>query len=92
MIALDNFIGQALFSAWSITERVPALTQLWLRAWEYELSLPNEARRYRRALWNMFTGDDSYWHIFLSLVDPRVFWFFLKMIRRLCLQRNLCNS
>lgn len=89
MIALDNFIGQALFAAWSMTERVPALIRLWLRAWEYELSLPNEARRYRRALWNMFTGDDSYWHIFLSLVDPRVFWFFLTMIWRLCLQHNL---
>lgn len=92
MTALDNFFGQLLFTVWHIIARLPALTQLWLRALEYELTLPNEARRCRRALWNMFTGDDNYRRIFFSLINPRVVWLLVNVAWCLWIQSASCQE
>jgi flavin-dependent dehydrogenase len=88
MIALDNFFGRLLFNAWSMIARTPTLVQLWLRVLEYELALPNEARRCRQALWNMFTGDDNYRRIFFSLVHPRVLWLLFNLAWQLWVRRD----
>ncbi len=77
-IALDNLFGWLLFYLWNTIGRMPALTQLWLQALEDELEQPVKTRRYRQALWNMFTGDDCYRNIFFSLLDPRIGWLLLR--------------
>lgn len=92
MIALDNFFGWLLFYLWNRIGRMPALTQLWLKTLEYELDLPPKKRRYRRALWNMFTGDDSYRRIFFSLLDPRIAWQFLTVTWRLWMQSKFYQT
>jgi len=81
-IALDNFWGKLLFSAWEISGRIPLLAHLWLVALTAGNTPPEEANRCRLALWNMFTGDDSYWHILQSLIHPRILWFLLIVGRR----------
>jgi len=88
-IALDNFFGRLLFNAWNISGRMPAVCRLWLQTLAYEATLPGNARRCHRALWNMFTGDDSYRRIFFSLVDPRVAWFLLNTVWRFRQRRYL---
>ena len=92
MIALDNFFGWLLFYLWNRVGRMPALTQLWLKTLDYELELPPKARRYRRALWNMFTGDDSYRRIFFSLLDPRIAWRLLTVTWRQWMQPKLYQT
>ena len=87
-IALDNFLGQVLFIIWAITRRLPVFTQLLLQMLELELALPDNKRRCRISLWNMFTGDDSYHRIFLSLLSPRVFWLSLTAARQLWKQHR----
>ncbi|MFQ5577130.1 MAG: NAD(P)/FAD-dependent oxidoreductase [Anaerolineae bacterium] len=88
-IALDNFFGRLLFYAWNIAGRIPVLSWLWLQALAHEATQTNNARRCRRALWNMFTGDDSYRRIFFSLIDPRVPWFLLTVAWRFGVGRYL---
>lgn len=92
LIALDNFFGRLLFSAWNLASRIPALSRLWLRALAHEATLPGNGYRCRRALWNMFTGDDSYRRIFFDLVDPRVAWFLLNVAWRFRLRRYLYQN
>ncbi|RMF00730.1 MAG: hypothetical protein D6768_12135 [Chloroflexi bacterium] len=71
-IALDNFFGRLLFASWEMTNRLPWLTHLWLHALNAVGGRLHSADRCRLALWNMFTGDDSYRHIFFSLLHPGV--------------------
>ncbi len=79
-IARDNFWGKFLFLLWEITGNSRALTRLWLLALTTKSTHPFEAKICRLALWNMFTGDDSYEHILRSLLHPRVVWFLLSHI------------
>lgn len=71
-IALDNRFGQLLFASWEMTNHLPWLTHLWLHALNATGGKLRAAGRCRLALWNMFTGDDSYRHIFFSLIHPGV--------------------
>ncbi len=87
-IAFENYLGQFLFLIWAIIQRLPKCTQLLLQVLEFELTLPRSKRRYRTALWNMFTGDDSYHRILLSLINPKIFWLLLTMIRHSWAQRG----
>ncbi|RME79106.1 MAG: hypothetical protein D6784_01330 [Chloroflexi bacterium] len=88
-IALDNLFGRILYLAWHLTGRVKILTHLWLYALNDRQTNQWAANRCRRALWNMFTGDDSYRNIFFSLVDPRIAWFVLATGWRLWPQKLL---
>jgi len=78
-ITFDNFWGRVLFFLWDLTARSPRLTQLWLRALTAHNTHPFVARRCTLALWNMFSGGDSYFNIFKSLIDPRVLWMLLSV-------------
>lgn len=76
----DNFWGRVLFFLWEITGKSSALTHLWLSALTPRTAAEDAVRIYRLALWNMFTGDESYGRILRSLLHPRVIWFLLKQL------------
>ena len=87
-IAVDNLFGRFLFRAWEVTARLPFLSQVWMHALCDEVSAPRHSRRCRLALWNMFTGDDSYRHILFSLLAPRTLWFLATIAWRLKWQED----
>jgi len=92
-MALDNFFGRLLFTFWNLTARIPGLPYIWLRALDNTAHI-TKTNRYRLALWNMFTGDDSYRNILFSLLDPRVSLFLAVTAGQLWqqqLRQNLLN-
>ncbi len=56
----DNRIGRMLFALWRRTQRSHRLSQAWLNALNAETELIAAEQYGRRALWSMFTGDDTY--------------------------------
>jgi len=56
----DNRIGRLLFGLWSRIQGSRRLSQAWLNALNAERELIAAEQYGRRALWSMFTGDDSY--------------------------------
>ncbi len=56
----DNRIGRMLFALWSRIQGSHRLSQAWLNALNAETELIAAEQYGRRALWSMFTGDDSY--------------------------------
>lgn len=76
-IAIDNRYGQFLFRLWEISRRSPLLINAWKQAILSEALLSAQHRVHERALWGLFTGDESYRHILsslLSLAALRAFW------------------
>jgi flavin-dependent dehydrogenase len=67
-IAKDNLFGRLLFRLWAFPRRSTFLLRAWRQAINVEAHLPATDRVQTRALWAMFTGDESYRKIFsLSL-------------------------
>ena len=72
-IAADNRYGRLLFRLWALPRRSPILMKAWQQAILAERELPTQSRVFARALWGMFTGDESYRKIFqLSFSPPAV--------------------
>ncbi len=67
-IAVDNFYGRLLFGLWGFIGHFPALVATWQKVVLQENDLPVKQQIYRRMLWGMFTGDESYRQIFWLLV------------------------
>lgn len=70
-IAHDNLWGRALFWLWGQTRRREMLVQAWLRVLNAERALLPDQWLYNRALWGMFTGENPYRDILLTLTSPR---------------------
>ena len=68
-IAADNRYGRWLFRLWSIRQHSPFLLRIWARAILAEASLPPAAQVNSRALWDMFTGSESYRRLFWLSVN-----------------------
>ncbi len=67
----DNRIGRLLFSLWEgTTLSSRRIGQAWLHALMAEERLPPERQHCRRAIWGMFTGDDSYRNIARQAFHP----------------------
>lgn len=73
-IAMDNHYGKILFRLWTFTRRSPVLTSAWERAILQESHLPAAQQIHRRALWAMFTGDESYQRTFWLVSSPSAAW------------------
>lgn len=69
-ITRDNFYGRLLFFVWSFTLRFPMLLDAWQTAIRMEKDLPPQQRWQVRLLWGMFTGDEPYRDLFLSMLKP----------------------
>jgi flavin-dependent dehydrogenase len=69
-IARDNAYGRLLFRLWSLTLRVPLLSNGWVRAIQMEKDWPIERRVHVRILWGMFTGDEPYRELFWHSLSP----------------------
>ncbi|HJW90737.1 MAG TPA: hypothetical protein VJ436_08865 [Anaerolineales bacterium] len=63
-IAHDNLYGRLLFKLWSYSRRRVGFVNLWKQTIMAESELPAPKRVHTRALWSMFTGDESYRKIF----------------------------
>lgn len=72
-IALDNQIGKLLFAPWE--GRHPKLYDLWERCWLHVLlseePLALREQRGHLAIWNLLTGDDTYWRILRDILNVR---------------------
>jgi hypothetical protein len=72
-IAIDNLYGK-LFRFWSLSRRLPFLRDAWQHALIQEEQLPAGQQIHRRALWGLFTGDESYRQIFKLLLSRPALW------------------
>ncbi|UCC99564.1 MAG: hypothetical protein JSW66_06700 [Phycisphaerales bacterium] len=73
----DNRIGRVLFTLWNRIQGSRRLSQAWLDVLIAETELIAAEQYGRRALWSMFTGDDSYQTIARHLLSRSVFFGFL---------------
>lgn len=76
-IAIDNLYGRLLFNAWSFARSSPTVFAKWKRMMRTEAELPLSQQVHSRAVWSMFTGDESYREIInLLLSKPAIlsFW------------------
>ena len=68
-IAVDNLYGRLIFRLWSATRRSTRLVNAWQDAVLRESALPVSKQIHRRALWGIFSGDESYRQIFWLLIS-----------------------
>ena len=80
-IAADNRFGWLLFRLWDIPRATPLLLSAWRRTLVTEADRPPARRIHMRALWGIFTGDESYRQIFLALSRPAALAAFLSGMR-----------
>lgn len=72
--AVDNLYGRLLFRLWALIRRSPAALDSWRQMILMEGGLPASDRVHTRALWGMFTGDESYRKIFFqTFLNPPAF-------------------
>ncbi len=74
----DNRFGRLLFRLWDIPRCMPFLLNAWRRTLVTEADRPPARRIHTRALWGIFTGDESYRQIFLLLSRPAALMAFLR--------------
>ncbi len=80
-IAADNYYGRQLFRLWSLTFHTHLLRKTWTQAVMNEVDHPVGNTIYTRVLWGMFTGDESYRHLYgMSLSLTALFYFLLAAI------------
>jgi flavin-dependent dehydrogenase len=76
-IERDNRIGRLLFILWDRMQSSRRLRRAWLNVLLAEEALAAPAQHGRRAVWSMFTGDDSYRAILLQLLNLSILLRFL---------------
>ena len=81
-IAADNSYGRLLLRLWSLTFHTPLLRKAWTQSIINEVNQLVDNRIYTRVLWGMFTGDESYRHLFwMSLSIPALLNFLQAALR-----------
>jgi len=79
-IAQDNLFGQLLFSIWMTPGPKASLLKSWLKPF-IEGEQSHVEQLCRRALWALFTGDESYRQVFVMVLRYWVSTWLLKFIR-----------
>ena len=81
-IAADNAYGRRLFGLWALTFHTPLLKKAWTQSIVNEVNQRVDNPVLTRVLWGMFTGDESYRHLFwMSLSLPALLNFTLAGLR-----------
>ena len=71
-IAYDNLFGRLLFRLGDLVRQSPVLLDSWQQTILREAALPPGEQNHTRALWSMFTGDETYRKIFQLQFNPQV--------------------
>ena len=77
-IAYDNLFGRLLFRLGDFVRQSPVLLDSWQQTILREAALPPGEQNHTRALWSMFTGDETYRKIFQLQFNPQVLAGFTK--------------
>lgn len=70
-IRRDNRVGRLLFAAIAVLNRCPRLLRLYLEAAKAEQEPSASGQPWRRILWGLFTGTESYRGILRQALTPR---------------------